>query len=689
MSPPTDMFTTRRSHLRGLARTRRARSTVSLAWRSGLCALAASTIALAAASAASAGTYPMYQCAPGTPAVSPGWSVFGVNTITSSVLWNTCSTGGAIGDSVASNEQAGAVTENGHSGSQVGLQIDVPPSAPDVSIQSISAEVIGSSVTGDDAWLGFTSGGQALPGAVELSYGGGSNYTASDSWTLPQGARDFEANVTCSTDDSSPTCYFADSIAVPALNDITLTLIDNTPPAVSSVSGALASAAAAKSTVAGSQLLNFTGVDADSGVRSATLTLSPQGGGAPYTHTFDFSSQCAYDSWNACPLTQTVSGFAVNTSSLKDDSYAVSLAVTDAAGNTASDPLGTIVSDNAPANTSAPTILVPGQVLVGSVLTTQPGAWSAPSEAGTITYGYQWEQCDSQGNNCQQIAGAQNPGYTPAPSDVEHSLRLLVTAADNDGATVTASTPTSVVLAAAGSLGALPGPGTSSGTGGGTSTQPSPVGLGAPNGSAASETAQIRLGVRRVISRSFTHRSLQLSGRLLDAQGQPIGSATLDILQQVGGSSDSRVITHAKTQANGTFAVHVPAGPSRLIEVAYRAFADDASYAAQATVDESVAASVQLSITPRDTNPDGTIILTGKVQGPIPPQGTIVELLVHYRGHWEPFRAPRTDPSGNFEVPYQFEGGIGHFPFRAEIPAGQADFPFSGGYSKAVDVTTG
>ena len=55
--------------------------------------------------------------------------MFGVNTNTSSVLWNTCSTGGAIGDSVASNEQAGAVTENGHSGSQVGLQIDVPASA--------------------------------------------------------------------------------------------------------------------------------------------------------------------------------------------------------------------------------------------------------------------------------------------------------------------------------------------------------------------------------------------------------------------------------------------------------------------------------------------------------------------------------------------------------------------------------
>jgi hypothetical protein len=313
-------------------------------------ALAGAACLLVAPSLASAGTYPMYQCAPGTPAVSPGWSVLGVNTNASLVLSNTCSSGGAIGDSVASNEQAGAVTENGHSGSQVGLQIDVPASAPDVTIQSISAEVIGSSVTGDDAWLGFTSGGQALPGAVELPYGGGSNYTASESWTLPQGARDFEANVTCSTDDSSPTCYFADSIVVPALNDITLTLTDDTPPVIKSASGPLATAAADKSTVAGSQTLSFTASDADSGVRSATLTLTPQDGEKPYTHTFDFAAQCSYDSWNACPLTESVSEFALNTATLKDDSYTVNLTVTDAAGNTASDSLGTITTAGPPSS---------------------------------------------------------------------------------------------------------------------------------------------------------------------------------------------------------------------------------------------------------------------------------------------------------------------------------------------------
>ena len=193
--------------------------------------IAAATLLLAAslviAPSASAGTYPMYQCAPGVPAVSPGWSVFANNTNATTLISNGCSAGGSIGDSVSTDEQAGAVTENGKSGSQVGLQIDVPNSASGVTIHAVKAEVIGSAVTGDDAFLGFASAGQALPGGAELPYGGNSAYTATENWTLPQGARDFEAYVNCSTDRSSPTCDFADSNAVPALTNITLSLEDD------------------------------------------------------------------------------------------------------------------------------------------------------------------------------------------------------------------------------------------------------------------------------------------------------------------------------------------------------------------------------------------------------------------------------------------------------------------------------
>jgi len=83
-----------------------------------------------------------------------------------------------------------------------------------------------------------------------------------------------------------------------------------------------------------------------------------------------------------------------------------------------------------------------------------------------------------------------------------------------------------------------------------------------------------------------------------------------------------------------------------------------------------------------------TITLSGHVLGPVPAQGVAVELLVHYRGRWEPFRVPQTDSRGRFEVVYQFQGGIGRFPFRASVLGGQAGFPFAHGESRAVDVTT-
>ena len=296
-----------------------------------------------------AGSYPMYQCTASTPALAPGWGVFGFSTLASTVLTNTCAnSGGAIGDYVFSNQQPGAVTENGSSGSQVGLELTVPAAYPDVTIQSIAATAVVSPVTGDDAFLGFTSAGQSLPGAAELPYGANSDYTATGHWTLPDGARDFEASVNCSTDRSSPTCQFSDSTHVPGLRDVTAVLAEGTPPDIAHVAGSLAASAAAGTTVSGSRTLQFDASDADSGVRSAVLTFTPESGGSPHTTTIDYGAECGYDSWNACPQTETGSSFTVDVSTLPEDTYAVKLSVTDAAGNTASDYLGAIATKAVP-----------------------------------------------------------------------------------------------------------------------------------------------------------------------------------------------------------------------------------------------------------------------------------------------------------------------------------------------------
>ena len=64
--------------------------------------------------------------------------------------------------------------------------------------------------------------------------------------------------------------------------------------------------------------------------------------------------------------------------------------------------------------------------------------------------------------------------------------------------------------------------------------------------------------------------------------------------------------------------------------------------------------------------------------GPVPPRGVVVELLVHYRGRWEPFRDPRDRQARALpRCDTSFQGAVGRFPFRAEILGGQAGFPYA------------
>jgi hypothetical protein len=268
---------------------------------------------------------------------------------------------------------------------------------------------------------------------------------------------------------------------------------------------------------------------------------------------------------------------------------------------------------------------------------------------------------------------------TTAVAGGQHRVELLVEDAAQNTSVIYSGEVTVQNAANTASLGVLPGPG---------STGSTMLGGGGPNGTSASETGTVRLGLRPAITRTYAHRAVVVAGRLIDGQGQAIGHATLDVLQQVVGAPRPQLVTHAKTGSDGTFSVRMPAGPSRLIEVAYRAFSGDASYAATASVKETVEAGVRLSVSPTHTGPEGTIVLSGTVAGPIPQQGALVDLLVHYRGRWEPFRTPRTNGHGRFRVAYQFEGGVGRFPFRAEVPGGQAGFPFGSGNSRLVDVST-
>jgi hypothetical protein len=101
----------------------------------------------------------------------------------------------------------------------------------------------------------------------------------------------------------------------------------------------------------------------------------------------------------------------------------------------------TTTTTSAPASSSPPTIS--GTPQSGQTLTASTGSWSG----SPTSYIYRWQDCDSSGANCASISGATAASYAAQDSDVGHTLRAVVTAANSAGSTAATSAPTAVVAA--------------------------------------------------------------------------------------------------------------------------------------------------------------------------------------------------------------------------------------------------
>jgi alpha-tubulin suppressor-like RCC1 family protein len=64
-------------------------------------------------------------------------------------------------------------------------------------------------------------------------------------------------------------------------------------------------------------------------------------------------------------------------------------------------------------------------LVVGEKLTAEPGAWSG---ARPITFAYQWQRCNAEGEACSNILGAHHPGYFLVEADIGSTVRAIVTA---------------------------------------------------------------------------------------------------------------------------------------------------------------------------------------------------------------------------------------------------------------------
>lgn len=95
----------------------------------------------------------------------------------------------------------------------------------------------------------------------------------------------------------------------------------------------------------------------------------------------------------------------------------------------------------APANTGAPTIS--GTAREGQTLTADNGTWSN----SPTSFSYQWQRCANSGSGCADISGATSKTYQLTSADVNHTVRVIVTAKNADGSG-SANSRTSDVVAA-------------------------------------------------------------------------------------------------------------------------------------------------------------------------------------------------------------------------------------------------
>ncbi|MGH2850006.1 MAG: hypothetical protein ACRDLP_05260, partial [Solirubrobacteraceae bacterium] len=129
---------------------------------------------------------------------------------------------------------------------------------------------------------------------------------------------------------------------------------------------------------------------------------------------------------------------------------AVAVRASDADGSSTatSAPTGIVADANGyrvapvgPVLTGGSTPAVTGTLARGATLQASPGTWSN----GPLTYGYQWQRCDSAGLGCAAIAGAAGATYVVSRADAGARIRVLVTASGPGGTSQAASQPTRLV----------------------------------------------------------------------------------------------------------------------------------------------------------------------------------------------------------------------------------------------------
>lgn len=354
--------------------------------------------------------------------------------------------------------------------------------------------------------------------------------------------------------------------------------------------------------------------------------------------------------------------FAVDTTSVADGTYRFELHAVDAAGND-----GLIAADQIRINNlPAPTLLTPptiqgvpaGGLRPGDRLTATPGVWTQSDVVKVQAW--QWQRASDGG--WTNIPGANGQTYVPTKDDLDRALRVVVFVTNGQEQVQAESVQTPPVRSGATILGQ------SVGTGDGSAQLVSDREL---------RSIQVSYGARVVIT-----------GRLLDRDGQPIGGADVEVLEQlaIAGAPWTRV-GMVKTDAQGGYAYRPSTSGSRTLRFAYSRRDGSTGFRATRDVAISVAAKMTARAVRSRVPIGGVIRLRGRVTvSPLPRTGTWVEVQVSDAGVWRTIATVRAGSRGGWSFKHRLRGRErASFSFRARLRP-VADVPSSESVSKPTRV---
>ena len=210
--------------------------------------------------------------------------------------------------------------------------------------------------------------------------------------------------------------------------------------------GEAAATSAATGTVAAAPPVN-TGLPAISGEAKDEKTLTASTGSWNGTPTITYAYQ-----WQACNTSgescSNITGATSSSYTIGHEQVAhtirIKITAKNSAGETTASALATAsVLASPPVETELPAIS--GEAKDEAKLTATSGGWTGTP---TITYSYEWQECNTSGGSCSTISGATSSTYLVGHTLVGHTIRVKVTAKNAAGEAAATSAATGTVAAA-------------------------------------------------------------------------------------------------------------------------------------------------------------------------------------------------------------------------------------------------